>query len=78
MCEIGSIEIPHAVTKLDAMVTRQYLCTLMQIAYIFEKVKTQRIDDDIVNMKRDGPTLTQLENMLSKKRDRNLPCAVRF
>ncbi|KAG0189662.1 hypothetical protein DFQ28_003120 [Apophysomyces sp. BC1034] len=80
MCEIANIQLPKSVDHLDTMVTRRSLRQLLQVAHVFEKVTKQKkeVEEVILNMKRSGPSLTQLEELISEKRDRKLPCTLRF
>ncbi|KAG0176762.1 hypothetical protein DFQ28_002442 [Apophysomyces sp. BC1034] len=80
MCEITNIQIPKSVDYLDTMVTRRSLRRLLQVAHVFEKVTKQKqeVEEVFLSMKRSGPSLTQLEELISEKRDRKLPCTLRF
>jgi cell shape-determining protein MreC len=80
MAELNSIQIPKSVNTLETLVTRRSLMRLMQIAYVFDKIKKEKknTSQEFSGMKRDEPNLKQLLALVSEKKDRKKNSSVCF
>lgn len=73
MIELNRIHIPKSVNSMDTLVTRRSLMCLMQVAYVFDKIKKEKTNTSLnfLSMKRVGPNLEQLGTVINEKKDRN-------
>lgn len=80
MTELASIEIPKSVQTLETLVSRRSLSFLLLVAHAFDKIKREEENTsiDFQSMKRIGPTLQQLEDLVSEKRNRKRRSTVRY
>ncbi|KAI9476035.1 MAG: hypothetical protein EXX96DRAFT_540594 [Benjaminiella poitrasii] len=80
MLELSRIQIPQAVESLELLTTQSTLKQLLQVAYVFEKIRQQKKEEtkEFFLMKRYGPGLVQLRELISDKKDRKRPCTLRF
>lgn len=80
MLELTHIQIPQSVESLERLTTQTSLKQLLQVAYVFEKIRQQKKEEteEFFHMKRYGPGLVQLRELISDKKDRKRPCTLRF
>lgn len=80
MLELTHIQIPRSVESLEQLTTQSLLKQLLQVAYVFEKIRQQKKEEteEFFRMKRYGPGLVQLQELISDKIDRKRPCTLRF
>lgn len=72
MLELTHIQIPQSVENLEGLTIQSPLRQLLQVAYVFEKIRQQKKEEtqEFLDMKRYGPGLVQLRELVSDKKDR--------
>lgn len=80
MIELAHIQIPQSVESLELFTTQLSFKKLLHVAYAFEKIRQQQKQEtkEFALMKRYGPGLIQLHELISDKKDRKRPCTLRF
>lgn len=78
MTELTSIALPRSAQELSNLVSKKALRELSQVAYVFENIEKQSIQEACKSRKKQGPSLAQLGKLLSERKDRNLPCTLHF
>ncbi|KAI9472297.1 MAG: hypothetical protein EXX96DRAFT_530394 [Benjaminiella poitrasii] len=80
MLKLTHIQIPQSVESLELLTTQLTLKQLLQVAYVFEKIRQQKTEEmkEFFLMKRYGPGLVQLLELISDKKDRKQPCTFHF
>lgn len=73
MLKLTHIQIPQSVESLKLLTTQSTLKKLLQVAYVFEKIRQQKKEEmkEFSLMKRYGPGLVQLRELISDKKTEN-------
>lgn len=73
MLKLTHIQIPQSVESLELLTTQSTLKKLLQVAYVFEKIRQQKKEEmkEFSLMKRYGPGLVQLRELISDKKTEN-------